>query len=105
VSQECIHDAVVRLLLDRGAGLNVANKNGGTTLHMAAANSNGAVAGLLLDSGADLNMADTDCWTLLHWAVQSSHEAIARLLLDRVKAVHRFIGWLIQYTILLHGSC
>jgi len=48
------HEAVVRLLLNKGADLEAKNKNNRTLLSLAAENGHEAVVRLLLDKGANL---------------------------------------------------
>ncbi|KAH7176285.1 hypothetical protein EDB81DRAFT_897484 [Dactylonectria macrodidyma] len=76
------HEAVVQLLLDRGADIEAADEMGSTPLHWAAANGNEAVVRLLLDRGADIEAADEMDSTPLHRAAANGHEAVVRLLLD-----------------------
>ncbi|KAI8710370.1 hypothetical protein NCS52_01582000 [Fusarium sp. LHS14.1] len=78
------HEAVVRLLLDRGAHIEVADKMWGRTpLSWAAEVGHEAIVRLLLDRGADTEATDEDGLTPLLLAVENGHEAIVRLLLDR----------------------
>ena len=56
-------DAVVKLLIDRGADFDQANQEGTTPLKIwwcAAKGGHEAVAKLLIDGGADINQADHD---------------------------------------------
>ncbi|KAJ4183501.1 hypothetical protein NW759_017070, partial [Fusarium solani] len=77
------HEAVVRLLLDRGAHTEAADKDGWTPLWRAAANGHEAVVRLLLDRGAHTEAADKNGRTLLWRATKNGHEAIVRLLLEK----------------------
>ncbi|KAJ4175643.1 hypothetical protein NW767_015719 [Fusarium falciforme] len=77
------HEAVVGLLLDRGAHIEAANRWGSTSLSWAAEKGHEAVVRLLLDRGADIEAADKEGWTPLWWATEKGHEAVVRLLLDR----------------------
>jgi ankyrin repeat protein len=81
----------VKLLLDRGADINAANRNGYTALMFAAQQSNGTssldTVKLLLDRGADINAADRNGYTALMIAAQESNGTSSldtvKLLLDR----------------------
>ena len=73
------HKDVVKLLLDRGAELNKADKYGCIPLHLAAAHD---VVQLLLDRGADPNKANNDGWTPLHLAVYKGRKEAVELLLE-----------------------
>ena len=77
------HEAMVRMLLDRGARINQAREDGGTPLYMAAQQGHAAVAQVLLDRGADINQAWNDGATPLYMAAQQGHAAFAQVLLDR----------------------
>ena len=77
------HEAVVRLLLDRGADIATQDKDGWTALNVAARRGHKAVVRLLLDRGADVNAQNEDGWTALQDAARPGHEAVVRLLLDR----------------------
>ncbi|KAL8300792.1 hypothetical protein RB593_010240 [Gaeumannomyces tritici] len=78
------HEAVVRLLLDRGADKDAKVGDGRTPLHWAAAGGHEAVARLLVEAGADKEAKD-GCGggrTPLHLAAAGGHEAVARLLVE-----------------------
>lgn len=49
------HEAVVRMLIERGAGLDIADHDGNTPLAAAIRSKNSVLFSLLLDSGADVN--------------------------------------------------
>ncbi|KAI8405712.1 hypothetical protein FOFC_15200 [Fusarium oxysporum] len=77
------HEAVVGLLLDRGANADAADKEGRTPLSWAAAKGNEIVVRLLLDRGANADAVDNEGQTPLSYAAENRHETIVRLLLDR----------------------
>src|SRR5438046_8176838 len=61
------HEAVVRLLLEHNADVNITSyKNGRTALHLGALNGHEAVVQLLLEHNADINICDTYGVTALH---------------------------------------
>ena len=74
------HDAVVRVLLDHGASINLAKKNDATALHSASFNGREAVVRVLLDRGASINQAENDGATPLFIACLRGHEAAVRML-------------------------
>ncbi|KAH0563336.1 hypothetical protein GP486_002098 [Trichoglossum hirsutum] len=76
------HEAVVRLLLEKGADLESKSEYGWTSLMCAALNGHEAVTRLLLEKGADLESKNRYGWTPLMCAAQNGHEAIAKLLLE-----------------------
>ena len=84
------HMALMRLLLDKGADVNVVCKCNGyrgaenwTPLHMAAHNGRVEAAEALLAGGADLTPANTAGATPLHSATYSDEVAIVRAMLAR----------------------
>ena len=86
---EGLHLDLVRVLLDRGAGISDADSNGETALHriadirQAAQEPAAEMAALLLDRGADPNARNWDDVTPLHQAVRARNMAVAKLLLER----------------------
>ncbi|KAH8889895.1 hypothetical protein GQ53DRAFT_651324, partial [Thozetella sp. PMI_491] len=72
------HEAVVRLLLDSGASIEVKD-NGRTPLLLAAKNGREAVVRLLLDRGDAIEVKDNNGRTPLLWAATRGHEAVVRL--------------------------
>ena len=77
------HEAVVKLLLEKGANLESKHNNGRTPLSWAAVNGHEAVVKLLLEKGADLESKDNNGWTPLSWAAVNGHEAVVKLLLEK----------------------
>jgi ankyrin repeat protein len=78
------HEAVVKLLLDKGAELETEDGRGRMPLSYAAESGHEAVAKLLLDTGkVDVDAKDEDGSTPLSWAAGLGHEAVVKLLLDK----------------------
>ncbi|KAI9891067.1 MAG: hypothetical protein M1814_003418 [Vezdaea aestivalis] len=78
------HEAVVKLLLDKGADIHAKEDNNGWTALVGAAwNGHEAIVKLLLDKGADVNVKDNSGWTALHRTAWNGHETIVKLLLDK----------------------
>ncbi|KAJ9644081.1 hypothetical protein H2199_003949 [Coniosporium tulheliwenetii] len=75
-------EAVVRLLVEKGADPRAKDKHGWTALHQAARSGKEAVVRLLLENGADLHAKDKHGETVLHWAVFGGEEAVVRLLVE-----------------------
>ncbi|KAK8069576.1 HET-domain-containing protein, partial [Apiospora phragmitis] len=73
-------EAVVRLLLDRGANGKRKNKCGQTALMLAASNGHSAVVRLLLERGANVDSANRSGHSALHYAVKGGHKETAELL-------------------------
>ena len=80
---------IVSLLLERGANVNVEDKNLWTPLHEAVSNSDLKTASLLLERGANVNAEDKNLWTPLHEAVSNSDLKTASLLLERGADVNK----------------
>ena len=79
------HEAVVKLLLEKGAQLESKdNKYGQTPLSWAAETGHEAVVKLLLEKGAQLESKDNVIGrTPLLWAAEKGHEAVVKLLLEK----------------------
>ncbi|KAK4223637.1 ankyrin repeat-containing domain protein [Podospora fimiseda] len=79
------HEAVVKLLLDKGADLESKDdRYSQTPLSWAAKNGHEAIVKLLLDKGAGLESKDKENGrTPLWWAAKNGQEAVVKLLLDK----------------------
>jgi ankyrin repeat protein len=78
------HEAVVRLLLEKGADTNAKDRQGGTALCWAAPRGHEAVIRLLLEKGADIEAKYMSGGkTALASAAWEGHEAVVRLLLEK----------------------
>ena len=78
-------DAIVELLLEKGASVNLRTKFGGrnSALHLAVCGKHVAIVGLLLNRGAGVNDKKDDGASALHLAVRAGHLAITKLLLGK----------------------
>jgi len=77
------HEAVVRLLLDKGAAVDAKDKQyGRTALSWAADKGHQGVVRLLVDGGAAVDAEDTYGQTPLLYAAENGHEAMVRLLIE-----------------------
>ncbi|KAK1756048.1 hypothetical protein QBC47DRAFT_178875 [Echria macrotheca] len=76
-------EAVVRLLLDKGAAIEAADRDDMTPLSWAASQGHEDVVRLLLDKGAVIEAADHIGRTPLFQAAEEGHESVVRLLLDK----------------------
>lgn len=76
------HEAIVKLLLDKGANINVVDGNTWTPLHTAVINDQEATMKLLLDKGANTEVASDEGTTPLHYAVEHYDGVAVKLLLD-----------------------
>ncbi|HLK60229.1 MAG TPA: ankyrin repeat domain-containing protein [Chthonomonadaceae bacterium] len=77
------HTAVVKLLLERGADVNLhENEENGTALYRAALNDATEMAMALVNSGADPNLGG-DGWSVLDWAVYNSNLPLVKALLNK----------------------
>jgi ankyrin repeat protein len=85
------HEAVVRLLLDRGADIKSKTENKKTALHLAAREGRTSVVQLLLDRGADVGATDEDGKTALDRAAKRRHEGIVELLGGRESMAQKIL--------------
>nr|XP_056722358.1 ankyrin repeat and SAM domain-containing protein 3 [Euleptes europaea] len=76
------HGAIVQLLLEAGANLNVPTPEGQTPLMLASSCGNEKVADLLLQQGAELEMKDIHGWTALFHCTSAGHQQMVKFLLD-----------------------
>jgi ankyrin repeat protein len=74
---------VVRVLIDKGAKINVGNNGNFMPLHSAAYLGDTQMVCFLLDKGADINSNSDDGNTALHYAAWAKDKAVLRLLLDK----------------------
>jgi len=79
------HEATVRMLLQRGASVDLQNSYGGTALMYAALKGNTTIVQALLDAKADASLQATDGSTALMWAERQKHTATAQLLRQHAK--------------------
>jgi len=73
---------VVAWLVEHGADVNAAAKDGWTVLHSAASNGIEVVA-WLVEHGADVKAADKDGQTVLHWAASNGKLEVVAWLVER----------------------
>ena len=80
--------AMAKLLVARGADVNVRTKGGRSPLYLAAMHGHGAIVKLLLERGADANLKDENGVTPLHLAAWDDYLDVAKLLLAHGAAVN-----------------
>ena len=77
---------MAKVLLDHGAAVNVADRDGGwTPLHIAVCGGPPELVRLLLEHGADINQRDEYGWQPIHRALRSNPReplAIVKILLE-----------------------
>ena len=78
-------EAMLRMLLQRGASINLQNSNGYTALMIAALNGHTPIAQALLDAKADASLQATGGITALMLAEHYKHAATAQLLRQHAK--------------------
>ena len=76
---------MVRMLLQRGASINLQDSFGGTALMFAAGNGCTTVVQALLDANADASLQDTKGSMALAYAEHQKHAAVAQLLQHHTK--------------------
>jgi ankyrin repeat protein/beta-lactamase regulating signal transducer with metallopeptidase domain len=74
---------IVRLLLDRGANVNVTAERGMTPLHWAVRNENLEAVRLLVDKGADFNLKNQEGWTAFSGAALRGRTDMTDLFLRK----------------------
>jgi serine/threonine-protein phosphatase 6 regulatory ankyrin repeat subunit A len=77
------HEALVRLLLEKGADPESKDASGQTPLRWAVEKGHVAVARLLVEKGADPESKDVSGQTPLRRAAEKGHVAVARLLVEK----------------------
>ena len=77
LSQDC---ETVRLLIEQGADVNMAQSGGYTPLHQAAANGRADLIGILLEAGADPARVCHQGKTPADYARERQHDAVVQLL-------------------------
>lgn len=77
------HIAIVKILLAKGANLNIKNDIGKTPLHLASRNNNIAIVKILLAKGAELDLQDEIGSTALYLAAKHGHIIILQMLLAK----------------------
>jgi uncharacterized protein (DUF1778 family) len=76
------HEAIVRLLLEKGADVEAKDEHGQTLLSWATSNNHNATILLLLEKGVNVEAKDEHGQTLLSWATLNNHEATVLMLLE-----------------------
>jgi hypothetical protein len=74
--------SVLRLMLERGAGINLQNQIGRTPLHYASVNGGLEFVRLLLEHGSDVEAKDNAGKTALQVAADRGHDEVVELLLE-----------------------
>jgi ankyrin repeat protein len=77
------HEAVVQLLLNKNADVEIEDYRVRTPLSLAAENGHEAVVQLLLNKNADVRTKDDYGQTPLSWAAKNGHQAVVQLLLNK----------------------
>ncbi|KAI9654256.1 MAG: hypothetical protein M1829_000950 [Trizodia sp. TS-e1964] len=85
-------EAVVQLLLEKGADIGALDKDGNSALKISINYRNNAVVRLLLENGADTKVPDRYSRTPLHWAAKIGNNASVQLLLEN-GAVTEILDW------------
>ena len=76
---------IAKLLLQKGANINIQNPDGWTALHLASICNKQEEAKLLLEFNCDLYVKDKDGKTAEDFAMQMEHKELVALILDKRK--------------------
>ena len=79
-NQDEVDYGIIRLLLEKGANPNLADKKGNTPLMLAAYKGNMTVVKMLLEFGADPNLKDNNGQSAVDKAKKKGHQDIVKLL-------------------------
>ncbi len=71
---------IAKILIKRGADINIKDKFGRSTLILASSEGYDELVKFLIDSGADVNLKDVEGWTALMWALKENNVEIVNLL-------------------------
>lgn len=74
---------MVKLLVDRGADVNLQNESGTTPLKQACFNESFEIAKYLVENNADINRSDNEGFTPLMFAAGKGNEKLSEYLIDR----------------------
>ena len=77
------HFDIMRILIERGANVNVKDRDGLTPLHYATSDGHTDIAQILLEKGANVNEKNSGGFTALHYATFWGYLDIVPILLDR----------------------
>ncbi|XP_059146090.1 putative ankyrin repeat protein RF_0381 [Physella acuta] len=82
VGFEYEYNDIAVILLDEGADVNLANREGKTALHLAAYHGSMKLVKLLIQRGAEINSVDENKQTALHYCAHNGRDDIVDLLLE-----------------------
>ena len=77
------HEAVVKLLVEKGVDLDSKDRHGRTPLSYAVGNGHEVVVELLVEKGVDLDTKDRHGRTLLSWAAENGREVVVKQLIEK----------------------
>jgi ankyrin repeat protein len=84
----CGQVEVVRLIVNRGADINIRDANNNTALHLAAESGRVDIIKLLLDEGMSVNLTNTNDSTPLHVSAKFGHLEATKTLVERGAAIN-----------------
>ena len=79
---ECRDQAIIELLISKGADINALQDSRMTPLHFCGQNDNEVLAGLLVKQRAKLDLQDEKSKTALYYCAWDGSDKVARILLD-----------------------
>ncbi|WP_353273965.1 ankyrin repeat domain-containing protein [Wolbachia endosymbiont (group A) of Ennomos erosarius] len=76
------HTKIVKILIEKGANVNVIGKGGLTPLYWAVQEGRTEIVKILIAKGAKVDAAGKDGFTPLHWAVQKGRAEMVKILIE-----------------------
>lgn len=76
-------ERLFKIIVEKGADLNVASNNGGTILHFAAEGGSPEIIEVLIEKGFNYDEPDRYGWTPLHYATQYGQKAAMEFLVNK----------------------
>ena len=77
------HDSIVKLLIDKGAKIDILNNSGKSPFYLACQHGHDSIVEFLIKKDVNVDMPDKWGKTPLHWACFYEHSSIVKLLIEK----------------------